>query len=141
MVMGNSFPASRERWDYALYILPGTGSVEIADNDITGRSVGAYVCRGVLRDNRFSGNAINVEIPSECTECSDIDAEMNWWGTMIESEIAALLVDGNDSPGVDCVVDYTPWCLDSECTQSLVHSVTWGELKALFRDTDAPTRW
>ncbi len=132
-VEGNVFLPSRGRWGYGLYIKPGSGVVEVVENNITGRNVGAYVCRGTFRGNRFTDNTTNLWLPNECSECEDVDAEMNWWGTVDETMISDLITDEDDDPSIPCSVDYTPWCLDADCTQSSTHSLTWGAVKARYR--------
>lgn len=55
-----------------------------------------------------------------------IDAENNWWGTDVDSEIEAGITISN-SPYVE--IDYDPWLHEIP-----VEAMSWGRVKALFED-------
>lgn len=111
----------------------GPGEVTIRDNSIRGKDIGAWLCRGTLIHNRFGGNAVNVEVYWNCAPWEDINAESNWWGTTDPEEIEAKIVDCNDDPALESCVDFVPWCLDEECTQTAAAASSWSAVKALFR--------
>ncbi len=58
----------------------------------------------------------------------NINAQNNWWGTFVDSEIQASIFDGHDSGGTG-FVDYA-----NPLEQTAVEHRTWGGIKALFRD-------
>jgi hypothetical protein len=58
-----------------------------------------------------------------------IDAESNWWGTNIESEIEDTIDHDVDHPGTYGHVDFDPWLMDTP-----VEEVTWARVKAMFSD-------
>jgi hypothetical protein len=60
-------------------------------------------------------------------ESVTIDAESNWWGTNIESEIANEIYDSADNPAIHVTVDYTPWW-----TEQPIELATWTTITALF---------
>jgi parallel beta-helix repeat protein len=55
-----------------------------------------------------------------------IDAENNWWGTDVDSEIEATISFSNSAYAE---VDYTPWLHEIP-----VEAISWGRVKALFAD-------
>ena len=60
---------------------------------------------------------------------ASVDLRNNYWGTDDPEQIAAWIMDGNDDPFVDMVVDYLPFSdvpLPAEAT-------TWSDLKALYK--------
>jgi hypothetical protein len=111
----------------------GPGEAIIRDNLIRGKDVGAKLCRGTLRHNRFVGNVVNLEVRYYCDPWTDIDAESNWWGTADPEEIEAKIVDCWDDPALESCVDFIPWCMDEDCTQTAASASSWGAVKVLFR--------
>ena len=65
----------------------------------------------------------------------------NWWGTTDPDEIAALIDDCHDDPGLLWCVDFSDWCVDPSCSgmasaidgNELPAQTTWGKIKQLFR--------
>jgi parallel beta-helix repeat protein len=80
-----------------------TGNVA-TDNDLPCRSSSGHTCQLAARNDMAAGN--------------DVDAEQNWWGTDVESEIDALVLDGADDP-TRGLIDYDPWrgCGDGVCNE------------------------
>lgn len=111
----------------------GPGEVNISGNTVIEKDIGAIVCRGRLRHNRFMSNNVNVMIHDQCAPWEDIDAEMNWWGTTDPAEIEAKIIDCGDDGGIPGCVDYEPWCLNEDCTQSPIRPISWGLVKDLYR--------
>jgi hypothetical protein len=111
----------------------GPGPVEVRNNLICGKEIGVKLCRGTLNGNRFSGNTVNLQVQFPCYPWEDIIAESNWWGTTNPDEIETSIVDCEDDPVLESCVDYVPWCLDEDCTQSAAFPVSWGSVKALYR--------
>jgi parallel beta-helix repeat protein len=82
----------------------GASTANVAiDNDLLCRSASGRVCQYAARNDMPAGN--------------DVDAEANWWGTEVASEIDALVLDGADDPSRG-VIDYDPWrgCGDGVCS-------------------------
>jgi hypothetical protein len=128
------FSDTRPREDCGIDVRWSTeGDVRITGNIIRDKEVGALLCYGELRDNRFIDNIVNIEARTYCEPRSDILAEMNWWGTTDPAEIEAKIIDCHDDGAIPGCVDYEPWCLDEECTQSPVHPLSWGRVKSLYR--------
>jgi nitrous oxidase accessory protein NosD len=122
------------REDYGVNVAWGNeGDVRIISNVIEGKEVGVKLCYGELHGNRFTDNDINAEVHRYCDPRSDVDAEMNWWGTTNPAEIEAKIIDCNDDGAIPGCVDYEPWCLDEDCTQSPVLPLSWGGVKSLYR--------
>ena len=111
----------------------GSGEVTVLDNTIRDKDIGASLCCGQLRHNRFVDNTVNIEIRSFCSPWEDIQAEANWWGTTDPLEIDAKIIDCYDDPARESCVDFDPWCLDEACTQTAVGEFSWGAIKALYR--------
>ena len=53
----------------------------------------------------------------------------NYWGTTDSAAIAALIQDHQDDPAIPCTVMDTPYVNGPVPAESL----SWGDLKALFR--------
>ncbi len=64
------------------------------DNGLLCRSDSGRVCQFSARNDMPAGN--------------ELDAEWNWWGTELGSEIASLVFDGRDDP-TKGLIDYDPW--------------------------------
>jgi len=56
-----------------------------------------------------------------------LNAENNWWGTDIESEIQDSIRDNDDNPSVYIQVDYTPWR-----DQAPVEESSWARVKSMY---------
>ena len=108
------------------------GLVEIIDNTLERKSIAVDLCYGELHGNRFLDNDTNLAIRANCDPSLDIDAEMNWWGSVSQEEITAGIVDCTDDPAILGCVDYEPWCIDPACTQSPVCPSSWGAVKAIY---------
>lgn len=135
-IHGNTiFGPTGSRESHGIEIGPAAAAeAMVDDNTISGHTIGAEVCYGVLRGNRFEGNAVNLKARKYyCDSPGDIMAELNWWGTADPSEIAAKIVDCTDDPGIISCVDYDPWCMDEQCVQSAALGVSWGTVKAMYR--------
>jgi hypothetical protein len=109
-----------------------SGNVLAVNNTIRDKEVGALLCFGELRGNRFLNNQVNVKLRRYCEVRGDVIAEMNWWGTTVPEEIEAKIIDCADDPELPACVDYEPWCMDEDCTQSPVESMTWGSIKRMY---------
>jgi hypothetical protein len=128
------FSDTRSREDYGIDVRWATeGDVLIMGNTIRDKEVGALLCYGELRNNRFINNIVNIEARMYCEPRSEILAEMNWWGTTDPADIEAKIIDCHDDDAIPGCVDYEPWCLDEECTQSPVLPLSWGRVKSLYR--------
>ena len=90
-------------------------------------------CSPVVHDCTFwnpAVDAMNVRLEGYTDPpLETIDAEMNWWGTTVVSEIAAKIYDKNDNLSITGVVDYA----DYLSNPAVEHS-SWGAIKALFSD-------
>lgn len=125
---------SRPWEDSGVEVMWGTeGDVQIINNTFEGKEVGAKICYGELHGNRFIDCGINVRVLQYCVPRAVINAEANWWGTIDPSEIATKIVDCEDDPEVDGCVDFEPWCLDEDCTETPAPARSWGSIKALYR--------
>ncbi len=62
----------------------------------------------VINQNKFLKTSPTSTLESYILE--EVNAEYNWWGTIVESEIQVLTNQGVGT------VDYDPWCLNDECT-------------------------
>jgi len=135
LIEGNDiFSDMRSREDYGIDVRWATeGDVRIIGNTIRNKEVGALLCYGELSGNRFIDNTVNIEARMYCEPRSDILAKMNWWGTTDPAEIEAKIIDCHDDDAIPGCVDYEPWCLDEECTQSPVLPLSWGRVKSLYR--------
>jgi hypothetical protein len=91
------------------------------------------LCYGEVSRNRFVSNDVNVKVRTYCDSRVDINAKMNWWGTTDPAEIEAKIIDCHDDGAIPGCVDYEPWCLDEDCTQSPVLPLSWGRVKSLYR--------
>ena len=109
-----------------------SGDIQIVNNTIRDKEVGALLCFGELRGNRFLNNDLNVKVKQYCETRREIMAEMNWWGTTDPGEVAAKILDCVDDPAIPGCVDYEPWCMDPGCTQSPVEARSWGSIKSLY---------
>lgn len=138
LVEDNEIYSSSARWeDAGVTVSWGTsGDVLIVNNTIRDKKVGALLCFGELQGNRFLNNGVNVKLQSYCVPRGDILAEMNWWGTAVPEEIAAKIVDCMDDPALPGCVDYVPWCMDENCTQSPVEARTWSSIKRMYAPGD-----
>ncbi len=67
--------------------------------------IGSDVTNVLVNQNKFLRDSQTLTLLNE--DASQVNAEYNWWGTAVESEILAL-ISGD--------VDYDPWCLNDECT-------------------------
>jgi Right handed beta helix region len=78
-------------------------AIAATDNDLPCRSASGRTCQLAARNDMPAGN--------------DVDAEGNWWGTDVASEIDALVLDGHDDP-TRGMIDYDPWrgCGDGVCS-------------------------
>lgn len=56
-----------------------------------------------------------------------IDAEDNWWGTNVESEIAQEIYDSVDNPDIYVTIDFDPWW-----SEQPVELSSWTRIKTLF---------
>jgi parallel beta-helix repeat protein len=83
----------------------GASTANVATgNDLPCRSASGRTCQFAARNDMPAGN--------------DVDAEGNWWGTDVGSEIGALVLDGADDPSRG-LIDYDPWrgCGDGVCSE------------------------
>jgi parallel beta-helix repeat protein len=101
---------------YGIYFLHTTTST-VQSNVIAGNNINLYF-DGDSTDNEATQNDILCTSASGST-CQysaynnmdagkDVNAEYNWWGTDVESEIDALVFDGRDDPAKG-LIDYDPW--------------------------------
>lgn len=134
LVEGNLIYSSSARYEDAGIDVRGatSGDVLVVNNTIRDKEVGALLCFGELRGNRFLNNQVNVKLRRYCVFRSDIIAEMNWWGTTVPEEIQAKIIDCADDPELPGCVDYEPWCMDEGCTQSPVQTMTWSSIKRMY---------
>lgn len=64
-----------------------------------------------FKNNNIFGNTATYELKNNrSSSLSDLDAENNWWGTVTESEIQALIYDWNEDGNVG-IVDYSPFLI------------------------------
>ncbi|MDX9709381.1 MAG: right-handed parallel beta-helix repeat-containing protein [Trichloromonas sp.] len=84
-------------------ILLENSDTVVSRNRITGNGRAGILCReaaGVLRDNHLAGNG---EYALVNDGKGEIDARGNAWGSLDSAEIAGLIRDGADRPGVGAV--------------------------------------
>lgn len=108
----------------------GSKNNTITGNDITGNLDGFQI-RNIneaeypgysIRGNTISGNKIydNTRVNLYGSPNFDFNIEKNWWGstdeTTIVNKLASWDSSGNVVPGTTVFLDYTPWCMNSECT-------------------------
>jgi len=86
----------------------------VTDLTVTQNEIKNIVDDGIYVEHAHSGTSVNYNILPSLTnnETTEINAEYNWWGTAIESEIQALIYGD---------VDYDPWCYDAMCTLTEPH--------------------
>lgn len=71
----------------------------------------------------------NLQVTVHPAPLVSLNAENNWWGTDVESEIQDSIRDNDDNPSVYIQVDYTPWR-----DQAPVEEASWARVKALFAE-------
>ena len=111
----------------------GTGAPSILSNIISGSLNEAFLLIGaavpVLRKNAMSDNRRNIRL-GFCSDAVTVDARENWWGTIDEAGIAALIEVEPTAEG--CSVEFDPWCLDPQCESTAVVPSSWGCIKKLY---------
>lgn len=122
-----------------------SGSVLLTDNVFHANRDLILDVRGgalpILTSNSIDPNGYLVIDIREGAEAGTLGATGNWWGTADPEEIADLIWDCADSPGVDTCVDFMDWCTDPSCdgqatsvdeASEPVYS-SWGRIKSDYR--------
>lgn len=109
-------------------------SPSVVHSSFSGSTWAGIFCYGrescpLLEDCNLWNNVWNVYLQLYLAPDVTITAENCWWGTGVESEIAASIYDKADNGAVYGVVDYDPWLLAQP-----VERRAWGAIKALFRN-------
>jgi hypothetical protein len=77
--------------------------------------------------NIFDNTHWNLYVLDFPAPAATIDCENNWWGTIVEAEIAQEIRDSADDPGLYATIDYTPWL-----TAQPIEEKSWTKVKAPF---------
>ena len=119
-----------------VYIYGAGGELE--HNIIRRNSDGVWViayCQFAFHSNDIYDNDTYAVVTYQGASACNLDATMNWWGTTDQAVIEASILDCSDDPGRPMCVLFSPWCEAPGCETTSVEHLSWGSIKALFRDT------
>jgi hypothetical protein len=98
-------------------------TVSVINNQINNCSTAIWVRYGANLNNSIHNNNLsnNINYGIKMDSPDNVNAEYNWWGAAIESEISDYIWDYHDNNNLG-LVDFDPWYIDETMTTTATHS-------------------
>jgi hypothetical protein len=111
------------------------GGARIVGNIVRGNEIGVKLpMNGILdfhNNDLYDNTAYDLDVTHAWS--GELDATMNWWGTVDPAVISSHVFDCHDDPGTALCVDFEPWCTSPGCEPTAVEPSSWASIKAMFR--------